>query len=162
MLASPPAGAWFCVGEKTRYKCQQIFTPDCLRIAMPLQKGLCLQPQAWESRPLQGSCVCGWRSWDRERVGSWFGAVGVHTARPEMNQPVEPRQGVRPRPPAEGQQGDNVFQRSGLLPAPQSCWGEGSGGGGCLLGNLEGTKNQIKRRLLPALGRLISVRSSLS
>ena len=76
-----------------------ILTPDCLRIATPLQKGLCRQPQAWETHPLQGSCVCGWCSWHRDCVGLCFGAVGGHTARPEQKQPAEGRQGVRLLPP---------------------------------------------------------------
>lgn len=160
MLASPPAGAWCCVGEKARYKCQHGIHTRLSKNCHAFAEGLVSAAAGVGVTP-PPEILRLWLVFLR----SWFGAVGVHTARPETNQPVEPRQES-----AHGRLGKGSRVRTfsdGLLPAAQSCWGWwwGGGGGGCLLGNLEGTKNQIKRRLLPLyslLGRLISVRSSLS
>lgn len=77
-----------------------IFTPDCLRIATPLQKGLCLQPQAWETHPLQGSCVCGWCSWHRECAN----AGGCGLERWECTQPGQKRTSL-PNPGRESAHG---------------------------------------------------------
>lgn len=149
MLASPPAGAWFCVGEKTRYKCQHDTHTRLSKNCHAFAEGLVSEAAGVGDTPPPGIL----RLWlvvlaSRLRGFVFWSSGSAHS--PARTEAACLRQAGSPP-------GDDAFRRSRL----SVFWAAAQSGEKCLLGNLEGTKNQINR-LLPSLGRLISVRGSLS